>query len=528
VGSCTDHWAPTLAAVGCWVRGDRVTTMRDRERTCQCASGKIRPRPYVLSPRSAVFCCLLAVMVLSGLPPIPRSQGDSAMSSDYALGPQDKVRVRAFEWRASLDQVFEWSALNSEYVVGAGGKVSLPLVGEIPATGKTTGELAVAIGGALKARIGLAEGPDVSVEVVQFRPLYVVGDVERPGEYAYRPGLTVLQAISIAGGMARVRDAGLLRLGRELIATKGDLGLLESELVSTLARKARLESELAGLDEIALPGELNLRALDGTLIALLHQEGLLFQSRKAAVDTQAKALEQLKASLEMEAASLAKQIAAHDSQIRLMDEELAKVSQLYSKGLSTAARKLGLERNAAQLLGERLRLEAGLARVNQEARKTDISILELRNRRLNDVTTELRQTEVKLGEITQRKETAERLLSESRASSSQLVAARTTNAQQGILPRYTIVRPRRGGSVELEATEATLVEPGDTIKVESAAAREARLEVAKKQDRRSAPASPQPEDEKGEDATRIGYRRTGGFAPVTHGDAVYSTPGSEN
>jgi polysaccharide biosynthesis/export protein len=484
--------------------------MTDRERTVwHVPVDKIRlPRlvfssrslsGYFFSRMSTVFCCLLAVVAVTSLLSIRPSQGQSG-KSDYALGPQDKVRVRAFEWRASLDQVYEWSALNSEYLVGAGGKVSLPLVGEIPATDRTTGELAVAIGQALKARIGLAEAPDVSVEVVQFRPIYILGDVERPGEYAYRPDLTVLQAISVAGGMARARDG--LRLERELIATEGDLDLLDSELVATLARRARLDSELMGREEIALPGELKQRATDASLIAMLHQESLLFQSRKAAVETQVKALEQLKVSLEMEAASLTKQIAVHDGQGRLMDEELAQVSQLYGQGLTTSARKLGVERNAAQLRGERLRLEANLARVNQEAKKTDISILELRNRRLNEITSELRQTQAKLGEITQRMKTAQRLLSESKAGATRLVAARAAQQQQSS-PGYTIVRRRLGRSIELQAEETTLVEPGDTIRVESVTTREAGQQAAKMPGSRG-PVS-RPEDAKGAGTVRIQY-----------------------
>jgi polysaccharide biosynthesis/export protein len=478
--------------------------MRYRERR-RASEGKTRLGRHALPPRLTAFCCLLAVIAASGLLSISPLRGESGKSGDYTLGSQDKVRVRAFEWRASLDQVYEWSALNSEYVIGAGGKVSLPLVGEIAATDKTTGELAAAIGEALKNRIGLARAPDVSVEVVQFRPIYVVGDVERPGEYAYRPGLSVLQAISIAGGLARVRDAGALRLERELITTKGDLDVLESELVATLARRARLDSELEGLEEMALPGELKQRAQDASLMAMLHQESLLFQSRKAAVETQVKALEQLRASLDMEAASLTKQIAAHDSQVRLMDEELAKVSQLYSQGLSTSARKLGLQRNAAQLLGERLRLESGLARVNQEARKTDITILELRNRRLNEITSELRQSQAKLGEITQRMKTAERLLSESRASALRLVAAQAPEAQQASLPGIVIVRSRLGRSTEVEAAETTPVEPGDTVKVEWVSTRESRRRDTAKTTGSQGPVSERKAAKAADDAMRIRY-----------------------
>ena len=71
----------------------------------------------------------------------------------------------------------------------------------------------------LKERIGLVESPDVSIEIIQFRPFYVVGHVEHPGEYPYRPGMNVLQALAIAGGDVRIANQ---RLEREVIATTGE------------------------------------------------------------------------------------------------------------------------------------------------------------------------------------------------------------------------------------------------------------------------------------------------------------------
>src|SRR5262245_27008510 len=226
-----------------------------------------------------VIVCLLVVSHSVGL-------AGSVGRSDYVLGTQDKVRGKVFEWRASRDEILEWSEVNAEYVVGCAGKIALPLVGDLLSTGRSPTELSQAIGHALQVRIGLVEPPSVSVEVVQFRPFYIVGDVERPGEYAYRPGLTLLQAITIAGGMPRAKNLSPARLERESISTRGDLRLFESDLVATLARKARLTSELQASDEIAIPDELNASATDTSYRAIINQETVLFQSRKEAFATQ--------------------------------------------------------------------------------------------------------------------------------------------------------------------------------------------------------------------------------------------------
>ncbi|RVC11775.1 sugar ABC transporter substrate-binding protein, partial [Mesorhizobium sp. M7A.F.Ca.AU.002.02.1.1] len=68
------------------------------------------------------------------------------VAAEYLLGPQDKVRLKVYEWRASRDVIFEWTALNDSFVVGADGTLFLPFVGQIRAQGTAPGDLARAIG----------------------------------------------------------------------------------------------------------------------------------------------------------------------------------------------------------------------------------------------------------------------------------------------------------------------------------------------------------------------------------------------
>jgi protein involved in polysaccharide export with SLBB domain len=414
----------------------------------------------------ASWSWLVLPILVFGFLVVPRSGGLAGPvgSSDYTLGSQDKIRLKVFEWRASRDEIFEWTAFNAEYTVGQGGKISLPLVGDMLAAGKSPTDLSQAIGQALQRRIGLAEPPSISVEVVQFRPFYIVGDVERPGEYAYRPGLTLLQAITIAGGMPRAKNLGPARLERESISTRGDLRLLESDLVATLARKARLTSELQTSDEIAIPDELNAPATDTSYRAIINQETVLFQSRKEAFATQVRALEQLKAQHEMEAASLVKQLEMHDTLIDLLKPELDAVHELYKKQLVAAPRKLAVERNATQLQGDRLRLETALARARQEASKTEVAIIELQNKRSTEINAELRQSQARLNELGEKIETAQRLLYDTEVTAPRFLAV--GNRLKEAEPVYAVVRAISGRAIDLEAKETTQIEPGDTIKIE--------------------------------------------------------------
>ncbi|TIW02774.1 MAG: polysaccharide export protein, partial [Mesorhizobium sp.] len=101
-----------------------------------------------------------------------------AAAGDYQLGPQDKLNIRVAEWQ-TVDGTFrDWSALNGEYSVGPAGTLSVPFVGDMQAAGKTTAEIASAIGLALQRKLALPDKPEASVEMAQFRPFYISGEVQ--------------------------------------------------------------------------------------------------------------------------------------------------------------------------------------------------------------------------------------------------------------------------------------------------------------------------------------------------------------
>ncbi|MCW8996716.1 MAG: polysaccharide export protein, partial [Psychromonas sp.] len=78
------------------------------------------------------------------------------------------------------------------------GKINFPLVGSIYVTGKTTRQVQRLIHNGLKGDYLL--NPSVQVDIITYRPFYIHGEVNRPGAYPYQPGLTVDQAVALAGG----------------------------------------------------------------------------------------------------------------------------------------------------------------------------------------------------------------------------------------------------------------------------------------------------------------------------------------
>lgn len=405
----------------------------------------------------------------------PNGAGSKSLA-DYRLNVRDRVRVQVFEWRPSRDEVYSWTALNQIYTVDPAGKISMPLVGVIPAEGYTTEELGTIISRQLMRRLSLATQPDTTVEVTDFRPIYVTGAVEKSGEYPFTAGMNVLQGVSLGGGVFRNSALSGLRLEREFISTVGTYQGLAQERERLLAHKARLDAELSGSDRIAFPADLSNvsapQAIEFTS-SVMSKEQNVFDLRRRANETQLMALDQLQTALEQEVATLDKQIQSQDKQIELMRSELSGLKQLSDKGLATQPRLLGLQRNLAELESGKLRIESDRTRAQQEVSRTKISRIEYQNKRDNDVTVELQTTEARLQQISQEINVNQRLLAEtkSQAVASPLRLVSSTGGSAGEhddTPKihYVISRQTRGGVVEIEANENTLLQPGDTVKVD--------------------------------------------------------------
>ncbi|HVV94033.1 MAG TPA: polysaccharide biosynthesis/export family protein [Hyphomicrobiales bacterium] len=381
----------------------------------------------------------------------------------YLLGPQDKVRVKVYEWRAAKGDVYEWTALNGEFTVGAGGNLALPLIGEVPAAGHAADAVAADIAQRLKAKVGLLSRPDASVEVVQYRPFFVVGAADRPGAYPYQPGLTVLQALGLAGGLRRTMDPDVRQIGREIVSGQGDLMVYAVETRSLIARRARLEAEQHGLDAIVWPPELA-QADDPATAQLRAQETLIFDTRREALRTQLQALTQLKGFLESEVQSITQQLALEDRQLALIREDLNSASALREKGLVVAPRVLQLERTEAEAESDRLKMNTAMLQARQEAGKTELTMLDLQNSRHNEIATSLRDTQARLDELAKRAGTAAALVQDAENTVPQVLAERDRARTRQ--PVFTILRRAGGRTVTTTVSEDAAIEPGDTLRVD--------------------------------------------------------------
>ena len=149
---------------------------------------------------SVLGVALAATLQGCNLGPTAPVEFEANANAPYRLAPGDRLRVI----------VFGQDSLSNSFAVDSSGHVSMPLIGLVPATGRTPAQLARDIED--KLREGYVRQPRVSVEVEAYRPFFVLGEVTTSGQYPYVNGMNVETAVAIGGGFtARAqKDAAML------------------------------------------------------------------------------------------------------------------------------------------------------------------------------------------------------------------------------------------------------------------------------------------------------------------------------
>ncbi|SMH54014.1 polysaccharide biosynthesis/export family protein [Azospirillum agricola] len=138
--------------------------------------------------RTVGLAALAVAMVGCAGVDAPMETSEAVQSTDYRLGSGDALRVI----------VFGEEQLSGEFRVDGTGKVAMPLIGDVTAKNRTTGEVEKEISSKLSQ--GYVRDAKVSVEVMNHRPFFILGEVRNPGQYQFQNGMTALSAVAMAGG----------------------------------------------------------------------------------------------------------------------------------------------------------------------------------------------------------------------------------------------------------------------------------------------------------------------------------------
>ena len=176
-----------LALSGCMGKPGPVAAMQPRSNLDALAYGGGGQPSYAERAPRGLFISSAAVatpVVYAGPAPVATHE------AEYRLDAGDKLRV----------VVYGQEGLTNSYAIDAGGSITMPLIGAVPARGLTPAGLASHIAGRL--RNGYIREPSVAVEIEAYRPFFILGEVAAPGQYPYVPNMSVESAVAIAGGFS--------------------------------------------------------------------------------------------------------------------------------------------------------------------------------------------------------------------------------------------------------------------------------------------------------------------------------------
>jgi|SRR5581483_8313455 len=379
------------------------------------------------------------------------------------------------EYRLQAGDVLQISVarlpeLNQRVPVQIDGTISFPLLGKISVAGLSPADVQARVQAllAVKAfRQRTADGRDVSVmieadeitaTIAEYRPIYVNGDVSKPGELAYRPQLTVRQAIALAGGYNPLRFRSVSPVV-EAADLQGEYESLWAEYAKEQARVWRLKQELG-----------QQTALDQKALLALP---LPRSTAQAIVDVEAEALKTSLADVQAEKTFLQRGIAQADAEIQVLSDQqktedegakadaddFARMQDLFSRGTVPILRVSDARR--AMLLSSTRTLQTAAQLMATKRQRDELSrrMEQLDGKRRTDLLRELLDATVALSKARSKLQSTGEKIYYAVAAKSQLANG------SGPKPTITIVRKDANGTRKLSSDEDSELQPGDVVEI---------------------------------------------------------------
>ena len=377
------------------------------------------------------------------------------------------------EYRLSAGDVLQISVarlpeLNQRVPVQIDGTISFPLLGKVSVAGLSPAEVQARVQAllAVKAfRQRTADGHDVSVTIeadevtatiAEYRPIYVNGDVSKPGELAYRPRLTVRQAIALAGGY----DAFRLRIGNPIVEAadlQGEYESLWAEYAKEQARVWRLKQELGQPTTIDQKALLEVPLPRSTAQQIVDVATESLKSSQADAQAETTFLQRGIAQADAEIQVLSEQQKTEDEGAKADADDFARMQDLYSRGTVPILRVSDARR--AMLLSSTRKLQTTAQLMATTRQRDDLSrrIEQLDGKRRTELLQELQDATVALAKVRSKlQSTGEKL--------HYIVAAKLANGP-GAKPTITIVRNGAKGTEKLNSDEDSELQPGDVVEI---------------------------------------------------------------
>jgi polysaccharide export outer membrane protein len=264
---------------------------------------------------------------------------------DYILAPEDVLQI----------VILEREKATGAYKIGADGMVSVPGIGDLVAAGETRRSFEAKLNALASETV---VSPLIAVQILEYRPVYVLGDVREPDKQAYAPGLTVMQAVALAGGFGRAmtgesfnRNVTNLR-ARQAI----EEGLIE--LAAARIRLARLRAEAADAAQFDYTPASSRYPLPPEIDKIIAGEKALFKASKQAFAKKRHQIEATLTARRQETESYQNQIASQTELLETISAELDEVRDLHQRGMVPVIRLNNLVRTRISTRGQVLQTKS--------------------------------------------------------------------------------------------------------------------------------------------------------------------------
>jgi hypothetical protein len=370
--------------------------------------------------------------------------------------PQTKIRLTIVQWMPTKGVYEKWDALGGEFLISQARTVTLPVIGTLPVGNLDGAGLALEIAKQLKAKIGLVQTPEATVEILEQQPIYVVGEVNKPGEYKFHPGLTVLQSLAMSGGEFRALNGSLGFVDKT--GYIGQLQEIDNSILRSKIRITRLQVEMSGVKEMRFePAGQDDPAITS---AIFQQEKIIHAARMNDMDRQSKSFVELRDLLTSEIAITEKKITSTDEDIDSIRKELTNVKSMVERGIALPARQSDLERTLRSYNGNRLDLVTAIMRARQNIAETTRNLDGLYDKQRTQVASDLQSEQASLDLQKLKRETTQKLLIEA------LPGDATSQTEAGsTMLAFSVTRQEGLAVREIPASDSTVLQPGDVVRV---------------------------------------------------------------
>lgn len=352
--------------------------------------------------------------------------------------------------------VYGDTGLTGLFPVGVDGMIGYPLLGNVSVVDKTADEIGTQISTQLADHVA---NRSVAVSVKEYAPTFIVGDVQKPGRYEYRPGMIVLELFALSGGL-RESSARADMSAMQLISAQQDYEDMSLQLLSQDVRRVRLQAELNDTDFDYRNDAPGLIRDPTTLETIVRAEKSLFQRRLAAFQDEKANLEIQRQNFIQEIDTLEKSSVMRNQQFELLGLDVSASEELVSRGAASQSALRERKRELLAMNQQVLESTSFLARAKQNKSEVERRVMEQVSKRHNDAAAELREIELDLVRLRRKMNFTLQTMAEIGSTS-----RRATNLEKIIETRFSVLRQSAGGLQEIAADEQTSIRAGDVVRV---------------------------------------------------------------